>query len=169
MKKHLFTLSEYLWRLARFVCLAAMIILTPVIFANIILRFFFGYSIGWSSEVARYSFIWLTFCGMAVALKDDSHAKIDFLVQLAPPIWQKWISTLGQIVIIILSVVLIVSGTKQAIMIWGVKASYMRFLSMGWMYLSIPLSGFFMLIFTLANLLKIWKDPGQPETSGDIQ
>lgn len=167
MKKLLTTLSEYLWHMARFVCLVAMIILTPVVFVNIILRFVFGYSLGWSSEVARYAFIWLTFCGMAVALKDDSHAKIELLLQLAPPELRKWINTLGQMVIIILSIILIVSGIQQTIMVWGVNAAYMRFLSMGWMYLSIPLSGFFMLIFTLVNILKIWEN--HPETPGDLQ
>lgn len=149
-------LSDMAWHLARSICLIAMVILTPVVFANVLSRFIFGYSIAWSSEVARYSFVWLTFMGMAVALKEDSHAKIDLLIKAAPLHLQKLIQTCGCVIIMILSILLIIAGSLQTISIWNVEAAYMRFLSMGWMYLSIPLSGVFMLLFTTANLFEIW-------------
>lgn len=156
MIKKIETISDLCWRLARNICLIAMIILTPVVFANVISRFIFGYSIAWSSEVARYCFLWLTFMGMAVALKDDSHAKIDLIIKHSPTNLSKIIVISGHFIIMILSVVLIFSGLKQVVSVWSVKAAYMRFLSMSWMYLSIPLSGFFMLLFSTTNLLETW-------------
>ena len=138
--------------MAKAICLICMIVLTPVVFANIISRFIFGYSIAWSSEVARYAFIWLTFMGMAVALREDSHAKIDLLIKKTPPGFRKLILIAGHVIIFALSLFLIYAGTKQTIAVMDVQAAYMRFLSMGWMYLSIPVSGLFMLCFSTSGL-----------------
>ncbi len=153
MRKMLTSAADLAWRVSRLVCLVAMIILTPVVFANIVLRFFWGYSLGWSSEVARYAFVWLTFMGTATALRDNSHAKIELIIKLAPRTWQKYIKILACVLIALLSLFLIVSGILQTIKVWDVSAAYMRFLSMSWMYLAIPLSGLFMLIFMIENIV----------------
>lgn len=156
MKNKVSILSVWAWHFARSICLIAMLILTPVVFVNVITRFVFGYSIAWSSEVARYSFLWLTFMGMAVALKEDSHAKIDLLIKLSPLRMRTFIILSGHLIVMILSIVLIIAGTLQTVSVWGVKAAYMRFLSMSWMYLSIPLSGLIMLLFTTDTLIALW-------------
>lgn len=138
--------------MAKTICLVCMLMLTPVVFANIISRFIFGYSIAWSSEVARYAFIWLTFMGMAVALREDSHAKIDLLIQKLPRAFQKSVLVAGHAIVVVLSLFLMFAGTRQTIAVWDVQAAYMRFLSMSWMYLSIPVSGLFMLVFSISAL-----------------
>jgi|GEM_PF-1145392 C4-dicarboxylate transporter DctQ subunit len=152
MKNLLNNLSDRACSAAKFICLICMLVLTPLVFANIISRFIFGYSIGWSSEVARYAFIWLTFMGMAVALRDDSHAKIDLLINSVPWKLKKWIMILANLIILILSIFLIYAGTKQVLAVREVQAAYMRFLSMSWMYMSIPVSSLFMFLFTLSGL-----------------
>ncbi len=155
MRNFINTLANWACHTAKAICLLCMLLLTPIIFVNIITRFVFGYSIAWSSEVARYSFIWMTFMGMAVALKDDSHAKIDLLIKKAPLPLRKWILTAGHMIIVILSIFLIVAGFKQTVSVWNVEAAYMRFLSMSWMYLSIPISGVFMMLFSISGLMDL--------------
>jgi TRAP-type C4-dicarboxylate transport system permease small subunit len=54
-----------------------------------------------------------------------------------------------------LCILLITTGIKQAIDVWPTKAAYMRFLSMGWMYLSIPICGLLMLFFTCVSLVEL--------------
>ena len=152
INKFLTSLSNGACVVAKNICLVSMIILTPVVFANIISRFVFGYSIAWSSEVARYAFIWLTFMGMAVALREGSHAQIDLLIQKLSPNLRKPVLIAGHIIVVILSLFLIFAGTRQTIAVWDVQAAYMRFLSMSWMYVSIPVSGLFMLFFSMSAL-----------------
>lgn len=44
---------------------------------GVILRYGFGISFAWNIELARYSFVWLTFIGAAYVRRDDGHIKID--------------------------------------------------------------------------------------------
>jgi TRAP-type C4-dicarboxylate transport system permease small subunit len=59
---------------------------------------------------------------------------------------------LANLIILILSIFLIYAGTKQVLAVREVQAAYMRFLSMSWMYMSIPVSSLFMFLFTLSGL-----------------
>jgi len=139
---------------ARGVILGAMIIMTPVVFANVILRFLFRRSLVWSPEVARYCFVWITFLGTAVALRENSHAKVSLLLEKATGNVRKFVEMANYTVMSGLSILLIYSGIKQTSSIWSTCAAYMRFLSMGWMYLTIPICGFLMLFFTVVSILE---------------
>lgn len=61
--------------------LALMGILT---FSNIVLRYFFNYSITWTEEMSRFLFVWLIFLGAIGALKDGNHLGFTSFVQGLP-------------------------------------------------------------------------------------
>jgi C4-dicarboxylate transporter DctQ subunit len=155
MNKQLIRLADWMARGARVIALAGMVIMTPVVFVNVVLRYLFGYSVAWSSEVARYSFVWITFMGTAVALWEGSHAKIDYFVERFPPRLRRIIMVIANLVIALLCLLLIIAGTKQVIDIWPTKAAYMRFMSMGGIYVSIPLMGLLGLVFVSVKILEI--------------
>ena len=134
----------------------AMVILTPVIFVNIITRYFFDYSLAWSSEVSRYSFVWLTFMGMAIARKDNTHAQVDLLVNKTRGTLNLFLQLAASAVVVALSLFLIIAGSRQVASSWDITAAYMRFLPMGLMYLSIPLSGLFLLLFEVEKIFNLW-------------
>lgn len=45
-------------------------------------RFVLKTSVSWTEETAKYSFIWMTFVGAAVASKKDLHVRVDILEHL---------------------------------------------------------------------------------------
>lgn len=135
--------------------LVAMIIMTPVVFVNVVARYLFNVSLPWSPEVARYSFVWITFLGTAVALRENSHAKITLLIEATPQKVQKVLKLVNYIIMVSLCILLITTGIKQTLDVWPTKAAYMRFMSMGWMYLSIPICGLLMLFFTCVSLVEL--------------
>jgi TRAP-type C4-dicarboxylate transport system permease small subunit len=146
-------LADVLNWMARKAALITMIILFPVISANIVSRYLFNYSLAWSSEVTRYSFVFMTFLATAVALKENTHAKFDFLLDRSSLRAKRFLLLFNQLVMAVLSLVLAVTGIMQVIHIWPTRAAYMQFLSMGWIYAVIPVAGLLMFFFTL---LKIW-------------
>jgi len=141
---------------ARWIILLAMIIMTPVVFANVVLRFLLGRSLPWSPEVSRYCFVWITFLGTAVAVRENSHAKVTLLLEKAPKTLGKYLKLINYIIMVGVSVLLIISGVKQTILIWPTCAAYMRFLSMSWVYISIPICGFLMLFFTCVSIIELF-------------
>ena len=59
-------------------CLAAMCVM---VFANVVLRHFFDSGINISAELSRFLFIWLTFLGAIVAMREGAHLGVDMLVR----------------------------------------------------------------------------------------
>ena len=63
------------WILA--LCLLAMVIM---VFGNVVLRYGFNSGITVSEEMSRFVFVWLTFIGAIVAMREGAHLGIDTLV-----------------------------------------------------------------------------------------
>lgn len=59
------------------VCLAAMCLM---VFGNVVLRHFFESGINISEELSRFMFIWITFLGAIVAMREGGHLGMDMLV-----------------------------------------------------------------------------------------
>ncbi len=62
------------------IALATMVVL---VFGNVVLRYAFNSGITVSEEVSRWLFVWLTFLGAIVALKEHGHLGTDMLISQA--------------------------------------------------------------------------------------
>jgi len=60
------------------VCLVAMVVM---VFGNVVLRYGFNSGISISDEMSRYCFIWLTYIGAMVAMREKGHLGVDTLVR----------------------------------------------------------------------------------------
>ncbi len=58
-------------------CLLAMVIM---VFGNVVLRYGFNSGITISEEMSRFVFVWLTFIGAIVAMREGAHLGVDTLV-----------------------------------------------------------------------------------------
>ena len=57
--------------------LAAMVLM---VFGNVVLRYVFNSGITVSEELSRWAFVWLTFLGAIVAVKENGHLGTDLLI-----------------------------------------------------------------------------------------
>lgn len=60
------------------ICLAAMCVM---VFGNVVLRHFFNSGVNIAEELSRFMFIWLTFLGAIVAMREGGHLGVDVLVR----------------------------------------------------------------------------------------
>jgi TRAP-type C4-dicarboxylate transport system permease small subunit len=67
------------WILA--LCLLSMVVM---VFGNVVLRYGFNSGITVSEEMSRFVFVWLTFIGAIVAMREGAHLGIDTLVSRLP-------------------------------------------------------------------------------------
>ena len=119
------------------------------LFANVVLRYVFDYSLAWSEELVRNVIIYTTFIGAVVAVKNRSMIKIDAAVQLVP--WLKApLNLFSNIMSLIFSVMMIYFGYKMASLMQqtGQKTIIME-IPMVYMYLIIPIMGIGMIIRTV--------------------
>jgi TRAP-type transport system small permease protein len=62
-------------------CMAAMVVM---VFGNVVLRYGFNSGIVFSEEMSRFCFIWLTYIGAMVAMREGGHLGVDTLVKWLP-------------------------------------------------------------------------------------
>lgn len=56
-----------------------VIIITSIIFLNVIMRHFFNNSMVWVEEFTRYIMMWVAFIGASLAVKNNMHVSMDAL------------------------------------------------------------------------------------------
>ncbi|WP_439517400.1 TRAP transporter small permease [Hydrogenophaga sp.] len=71
-------------RLLNFLCALALAAMVVLVFGNVVLRYAFNSNIAVSDEMSRWLFVWLTFLGAIVALKEHGHLGTDVLVSRLP-------------------------------------------------------------------------------------
>lgn len=68
------------------VCEVLLAVFVTLLFAQIILRQFFAYTIPWGEELATYMFVWFAYLGAVVAAKMSAHNRVAFQFRYFPPI-----------------------------------------------------------------------------------
>lgn len=73
-------------------CEALLAFFIVLMFAQIVLRSLWGYSIPWGEELATYLFVWFTYLGAVVAAKMSAHNRVSFQFMFFP----KWVKTISE-------------------------------------------------------------------------
>jgi TRAP-type transport system small permease protein len=71
-----------------------------------VLRYGFNSGITVSEELSRWAFIWMTFLGAVVALREHGHLGVDMVVQRLPPAGKKACLLLAHVVMLYIVVLL---------------------------------------------------------------
>ena len=79
--KHFFSFLDSLTENLGIALLGAM---TAIILLQVFFRYCLNHSLAWPEEAARYCFLWATYLGISIAMKNDSHLKIDLLELYLP-------------------------------------------------------------------------------------
>jgi len=99
--------------------LALMVVL---VFGNVVLRYGFNSGITVSEEVSRWLFIWVTFLGAIVALREHGHLGVDMVVQKLPPLGKKICLASGHLVMLFIAWLLFQGSLAQTRINWDVSA-----------------------------------------------
>jgi TRAP-type C4-dicarboxylate transport system permease small subunit len=73
--------TDLFFRLAEFTLVAMLSLTVIMVFGNVVLRYGFNDGIIISEELSRYLFIWITFLGAIVTMRDNAHLGLDSLVR----------------------------------------------------------------------------------------
>jgi TRAP-type C4-dicarboxylate transport system permease small subunit len=88
----------------------ALALMVVLVFGNVVLRYAFNSGITVSEEVSRWLFVWLTFLGATVALRERGHLGTDLLVARLGATGKRVCLALGQ-VLMLGTVALLFSGS----------------------------------------------------------
>ena len=66
-----------------------LLLMVVLVFGNVVLRYAFNSGWAVSEEVSRWLFVWITFLGAIVAMREHQHLGTDMLVSRLPPAGKK--------------------------------------------------------------------------------
>lgn len=75
------TIIDKFFKLLEFLVVACLVAMVIMVFGNVVLRYGFNSGISISDEMSRYCFIWLTYIGAMVAMREKGHLGVDTLVR----------------------------------------------------------------------------------------
>ena len=135
------------------ITVAFLAIMVVLVFGNVVLRYGFNSGITVSEEVSRWLFIWGTFLGALVALREHGHLGIDMVVGRLPVMGKKICLVAGHVLMIFIVVLLAMGSWEQVKINWDVTAP-----TTGWTMSIVYLSS---LVFGVLAcgllLLDLWK------------
>ena len=99
--------------------LAVMVVL---VFGNVVMRYAFNSGITVSEELSRWLFVWMTFLGAIVAVRERAHLGTDMLVSHLSPAGKRLCLGIGQALMLWVTWLLLRGSWDQAQINWDVEA-----------------------------------------------
>lgn len=146
-----------LYKLLYWICSLLMFSMAFLIFVQVVARYVFQDSLTWSEEIGRYIFVWMSFLGMAVAIKAKAHVALDILLKNVNYKMKKIITCINAILVSCFAIGIIYSGCLL-VDLGGRQRSAALELPMDMIYMIIPISGVLMLYFTISATIAYLKE-----------
>ncbi len=156
MRALLRSLEKGLTRALELLIVATMALLVVDVVWGVFTRYALGEQAKWSEELARFLLVWVSLLGGAVAFRSKAHLGVDYFVNHLHPDARTLTAVVAHVVVFFFAgAVLLLGGIhvvsealelEQTTPALGWK--------MGYVYLALPISGFFVALYTLKNLIE---------------
>lgn len=131
-------------------CEILLAVFVLLLFAQILARQLFGYSIAWSEELSTYLFVWFAYLGAVVAARMSAHNRVTFHFNYLPAWLAKTLRTVADLLWVAFNVYFVwlsIEFLGRMNMFW--KAQTLG-ISMKYFYLVLPIA------FSLMTLRILW-------------
>jgi TRAP-type transport system small permease protein len=127
------TLTRLFSRLFEGIVVFCMATMVTLVFLNVVLRYGFNSGLALSDEGARYLFVWLTFIGAVIALRDNTHLGIDLLFRRLSAFGQRCCAVLAELLMLFCCGLFFLGSYKQTLINMD-NLSPVAEIPLGWMY-----------------------------------
>lgn len=157
--------DDLLIKILYYICAISTFLMTIIITGQVLSRYIVGQSLTWSEELGRYLFVWITFLGTAVAVKQGSHVALDLLVNKFSGVSKKVLMISNNGFIFLFGICLTYGGMKL-VSLGANQTSPTLELPMNMVYAVIPISGIILLYFVFSETISIIKERPCQEEEG---
>lgn len=137
--------------------IAAMTLLVLDVVWGVLTRYVGGEQASWTEELARFLLIWVSLLGGAAAFEQKSHLGVDYFVTKFDDSIRDSLKIFSYVIVLFFAISVFVVGGSQVV--YNALALDQMTPALGWkmghVYLVIPISGVFMALFTIVNLLEL--------------
>lgn len=142
-----------------YICVGTLLVMSVVIFWQVVCRYVLKASLPWSEELSRYLLVWTAFIGGAYGVRLGAHIGVEAFTLLLPKKAQAALHIFVTFCLIILCAVIFrygctIVGTQLA----KHQLSPAMRVPMGYMYAAIPVGMVFFIIRYIQSLIDAIKD-----------
>ena len=133
------------------VLVGLVVVMTVVVFLQVVYRYLLAQPLHWSEEMARYLFVWISLLGAALSVQKRGHFGMDFFFRMLPPKGRRSITVLMYLLVGIVILVLLFCGILLVQKTADQQSPAME-IPMAWAYACLPVGAALMLIHLLSIL-----------------
>jgi len=145
---------DLFFKLLELLVVIALVAMVFMVFGNVVLRYAFNSGILVSEEMSRYCFIWLTYIGAMIAMRERGHLGVDTLVRRLPRSGKKVCLFISEALMLFCNL-LFVLGTWKMHDLQVTNVSPVVGISMIWVYGVGYVVGVVMAIFNISVLMRL--------------
>lgn len=155
MQAGLRALRDGLTRGLELFLVATMALLVADVVWGVFTRYALGQQAKWSEELARFLLMWVALLGGAVAFGTRAHLGVDYFVNRLHPAARRWTAVVAHLVVLFFAVEVLLRGGARVVSEALILEQTTPALGwkMGYVYLALPISGLFVALYTLENLV----------------
>jgi len=150
------TTKKILDRLLEILIMTTMAVLTLDVLWQVFTRFVLKNPSTWTEELATYLLIWVALLGSAVALNRGAHLGVDYLTGKMPVRIRLYTEVFVFLCIALFSLCVMIIGGMD-IVISTLKLGQISpslEIKVGYVYLALPISGFFLVLYSVIGLVE---------------
>ena len=126
-------LSRGCFKAIEMILALCMFSMVAMVFGNVVLRYVFNSGITVSEEMSRFVFVWMTFIGAIVAMRDGTHLGVDTLITKLPRAGKKFCLAISEFLMLVCCI-LFFWGTWQQHEVNATNLAPVTGLNMIWVY-----------------------------------
>jgi len=145
--------------------IAAMAVLVLDVLLGVASRYILGQQISWTEELARMLLIWVVLLGGALAFGAGEHLGVDYFMDQLEPDAKRKMAIVADLATLSFTVgVLMIGGYALVSRTFEMEQMMMAIgVPKGAVYLAVPVSGFFFLLFSVESLISNVRGDGAEE------
>lgn len=137
--------DEVILKIIRSIVAFLLFIMFLLIIKEVIFRYIFSAPAFWTEELARYTMFYMVLMGSSLAIRDNKHPALLFIIQNFPSFFQKIWKLFIDIIVLSLLVVIFVEGYLMSVDEMISKTPALR-VSFFCVYIAFPLGALLMML-----------------------
>ena len=148
-------ISDVYNKIINFICVVLLTAQTVSILIMVVGRYVFNKVPQWTEQFALFCMIWFAMFSIALAVRDDSHVKMEVIDSLVSPGVLRFFKLFGMLCTVLFGYVMVRYGMEVTRLTWPTLLSSFR-ISSGIQYFSAVAGGFFMILNAIVYSIEVF-------------
>ncbi|MDI2587604.1 TRAP transporter small permease [Psychrobacillus sp. NEAU-3TGS] len=147
-------------------CAALLSFMTLLATYQVISRYVFSSPSTMSEDLLSYSFVWVSLLGTALVFGQKDHMSLSIFSDRLVGVNKFVLSIFTELLIMFIAIIVFLFGGTQVVGVGAIQISPTLNISMDWIYIVLPISGVFIIIYNCINIIQLIQQFNESKKEG---